>query len=79
MEDPGPPGGREVQPGGTGLSQFYGCGKAGPAEEDSVSEVSEAELREFFGELGAEVEEPGVGGTPLFLPTPDFMASAGTV
>ena len=44
-----------------------------------MSEVSEAELREFLGELGAEVEEPGVGGTPLFLPTPDSMASAGTV
>ena len=54
-------------------------GRRVPAEEDAVSEVSEAELREFLGELGAEVEEPGVGGTPLFLPTPDSMASAGTV
>ena len=43
-----------------------------PAEEAAVSEVSEAELQEFLGKLGA-------GGTPLFLPTPDFMAFAGTV
>jgi len=54
-------------------------GRRVPAEEDAVSEVSEVELREFLVELGAEVEEPGAGGTPLFLPTPDFMASAGTV
>jgi len=56
-----------------------GVGRRVPAEEDAVSEVSEAELREFLGELRAGVEEPGGGGTPLFLPTPDFMASAGTV
>ena len=28
MEDPGPPGGREVQPDGVGLSHFYGRGEA---------------------------------------------------
>jgi len=44
-----------------------------------VSEVSEAELREFLAELGAGVEEPGVGGTPMFHLMLDFMASAGTV
>ena len=39
-------------------------------EEDTVSEVSEAELREVG-------EQPGAGGeSPLFLPTPSFMASA---
>lgn len=38
-----------------------------------VSEVSEAELRESVerGELGAG------GASRLFLPTPDFVASAG--
>jgi len=52
-------------------------GRRVPAEEDAVSEVSEAELREFLGEQGAGAEEPGAGGTSLFLPTPDVMASAG--
>jgi len=52
-------------------------GRRVPAEEDAVSEASEAELREFLGEQGAGAEEPGAGGTPLSLPTPDFMASAG--
>jgi len=47
-------------------------GRRVPAEEeDAVSEVSEAELRAEGPSAG---EEP-----PLFLPTPDFMASAGTV
>jgi len=51
-----------------------------PAEEEAVSEVSEAELREYLGELGAGAEESGAGRrTPLFLPTPDFMASAGAI
>ena len=49
------------------------------AEEDTVSAVSELEVREWMGEHGAGIEEPGAGGEhPLFLPTPDFMASAGT-
>jgi hypothetical protein len=44
----------------------------------TVSEVSEAELREW--EEGQEAEELGAGGEPpLFLPTPDFMASSGEV
>jgi len=48
------------------------------AEEDAVSAVSELEVREWLEEQGAGAEEPGVGGEPpLFLPTPDFMASAG--
>ena len=29
VEDPGPTGGREVQPGGTRLPLLYGCGKEG--------------------------------------------------
>ena len=45
-------------------------------EEDTVSEVSEAELREW--ELGVGAEELGTGEGPLlFLPTSDFLASAG--
>jgi len=59
-------------------------GRRVPAEEDdAVSAVSELEVREWMeeqgvgaGEVGAG--EVGAGGTPLFLPTPDFMASAGT-
>jgi len=61
-----------VRAGGTGLPLHHGCGKAGAAEEDAVSEVSEAGLRELLGEQGAGAEEPGAGGTPLVLP----MASA---
>ena len=52
-------------------------GRRVPAEEDAVSEVSEAELREWEEEQGAGAEELGGGELPLFLPTPDFMASAG--
>ena len=44
-------------------------------EEDAVSEL---EVREWLEEQGAGAEEPGAGGEQLlFLPTPDFMASAG--
>jgi len=46
------------------------------AKEDAASEVSEAELREWEEEQKAG--EPGTGeGSLLFLPMPDFMASAG--
>ena len=49
-----------------------------PAEEDdAVSAVSELEVREWLDEQEAGAEEPGGGEPPLFLPTPDFMASAG--
>jgi len=44
-----------------------------------VSAVSELEVREWMEVQGAGVEEPNGEGPPLFLPTPDFMASAGTV
>ena len=48
------------------------------AEDDAVSAVSELEVREWLEEQGAGAEEPGAeGGPPLFLPTPDFTASAG--
>ena len=50
----------------------------GVEEDDAVSAVSELEVREWLEEQGAGAEEPGIGGEPpLFLPTPDFMASAG--
>ena len=52
-------------------------GGRGPAGEGAVSEVSEAELREWEEDQGAGAEEPGNGELPLSLPTPDFMASAG--
>jgi len=52
-------------------------GRRVPAAEDTVSELSEQELREWEEEQGAEAEELGVGELPLFLPTPDFMVSAG--
>ena len=80
VEDPGPPGGREVWAGGTGLPLHHGCWKVVPGEEeDAVSAVSELEVWEWLDEQGAGVEEAGTGGTPLFLLTPDFMAPAGTV
>ena len=43
----------------------------------TVSEVSEHELREWEEEQGEDAVELGAGKLPLFLPTPDFMASAG--
>ena len=49
------------------------------AEDDAVSAVLELEVREWLEEQGAGAEEPGQGGErSLFLPTPDFMSSAGT-
>jgi len=51
-------------------------GRRVPAEGDAVSEVSEAEVREWLEEQGAGAEGSGAGGElPLFLPTPDLMAS----
>jgi len=48
-------------------------------EDDAVSTVSDLEVREWMEEQGEGAEEPGAGGeSPLFLPTPDFMASAYT-
>jgi len=49
----------------------------GAEEDDAVSAVSELEVREWLEEQGEGAKEPDAGGTPLFLPTPDFMASAG--
>ena len=48
------------------------------AEDDAVSAVSELEVWEWLEEQGVGTEEPDVGAElPLFLPTPDFIASAG--
>jgi len=54
-------------------------GRRVPAEDDdAVSAVSELEVREWLKEQGAGVVESDWGEEPpLFLPTPDFMASAG--
>ena len=50
----------------------------GVEEDDAVSAVSELGVREWLEERGVGAEELGAGGEPpLFLPTPDFMASAG--
>ena len=51
VEDQGPPGGREVQPGGTGLPLLYGCGKAGAASG-----------RGWRRESGIRVGAPGAPG-----------------
>ena len=54
-------------------------GRRVPGEEDdAVSAVSELEVRDWMEEQGAGAEESDREGPPLFLPTPDFMASAGT-
>ena len=43
-----------------------------------MSAVSELEVREWLEEQGAGTEDQGTEGeSPLFLPTPDFMISAG--
>jgi len=50
----------------------------GVEENDTVSAVSELEIREWLEEQGVRAEEQDAGGElPLFLPTPDFMAAAG--
>ena len=57
-----------------------GVGRLAPplAEEDAVSAVSELELQEWLEEQGSVTKElGGEGEQPLFLPTPDFLASAG--
>ena len=55
------------------LSTTDGEGRA-PVEKDTVSEAPEAELQEFLEEHGAGAEELVTVGTPMFLPTPSFMA-----
>jgi len=77
VDEPGPPSGCAVQPGGARLFSATDVGRRVPAEEDTVSEVSEAELREWEEEQRAEPVELGAGGElPLFLPTLDFISSA---
>ena len=53
-------------------------GRRVPGEKDGAgSAVSELEVREWLEEQGVEAEELGREEPPLFLPMPDFMASAG--
>ena len=59
-------------PGGAGLPLCHRRGTAGTAEEETVSEVSEAELREWEKELWSEAEEVAVGEEPLLLLTHSF-------
>ena len=55
----------------------HGCGGAGAGRGDAVSEVSEAEVREWLEEQVAGAEGSGGGEElPLFLPLPDFMVPA---
>jgi len=64
---------QEIRPKGYRTSSPTDVGRRVPAEEDAVSEVSEAELREWEEEH--EPEQLGAGEGPLlFLPTADFMA-----
>ena len=49
MQDPGPPGGRKMQPGGAGLPLLHGCGEAGTS-------------RGRHGERGVGSGAAGVGG-----------------
>ena len=73
------------QRGGQAVLDFLSTtdvGRRMPAEveNDAVSAVSELEVREWLEEQGAGGEEPGTREEPpLFLPTPDFMESAGSV
>jgi len=46
-------------------------------EDDAVSAVSQLKVQQWLEEHGAGAVEAGTGGTPPFLPTPDFRASAG--
>jgi len=81
VEGAGPRGRWEVQQDGTRLPLLHVGGKAGAveAEDDAVSAVSELEVPEWLEEQGVVAEEAGAGGEPpLFQPTPDFTASAGT-
>ena len=78
VQGTGPPSGREVWP----VLDFLSTTDVGrwvPAEEeDAVSAVSEPEVREWLDEQGEGAEASDTGGAPMFLPTPGFMASAGT-
>ena len=58
VENPGRPGGREVQPGGVGLI-FTDAGRRVPAEDDAGSEASEWGLRE---RRERDEERGGCGG-----------------
>jgi len=69
--DPGPLGRREVQPDSAGLSHFYERGEAGTGRGGGHSERG---VR--GGATGGGGAARSWGESPLFLPTPSFMASA---
>jgi len=79
VEDSGPPRGWEVQPGRARLSVCHGCWQASASRGGRCSECG-------VGTGGVGMDEEQEAGakvasarqTPLFLPTPDFMASAET-
>jgi len=77
MKDPGPPGGREVWAGGTGLPLRHGCGKAGASRGARSERGVGGGGAGMVGGAGGGGRGAGRPGTPLFLPTPDFMASTG--
>ena len=68
MEDPGPPGAREVWVGGWVVLDFLSTtdvGRRVSAEEEAASEVSEAEVREVLEEQGAAAVEPAPGDSTV--------------
>jgi len=76
LEDPGPLVRRVVLPLAAGCTYFYGGTLVW--EEDTVPEVSGSERREWEVEQRPVAETTDTGWElPLFLPTPDFMASVG--
>ena len=78
VEGTGPSGRRDVQPGGADFLSSTDVGRWVPGEEDdAVSAVSELEVQEWMEVQRAGGEERDGEEPPLFLPTPDFMASAG--
>ena len=78
MEDLGPPSGREVRLGGAGLPIHHGCGKAGAGRGRRGERGVGGGAAGVVGRAGSGGRGDGCRGKPpLFLPMPDFMASAG--
>ena len=78
MEDLGPPGGREVQPDGTGLSQFYGCGKVGAGGGGRSQWDVRGGAAGVIGGAVSTGRRAACWSAPTFPPLADFIASAGT-
>jgi len=73
VEDPGPLGRWEMQPGGAGIPRLYGRGETGAGRGGGRSErgVRGGAAGVGGGAEAGELGAPGWGGDPLFLPTPD--------